>query len=782
MPQSGAIPVELLHHSTPSPAAMNSRSKHASSESWFRDHASATQPDGESAMTLDDFLSALFPFPPAAAETHTGIPLDQYEVLFRIADTNHNGVVSYSEFVGFQHLLERPLAEYELAFKALDSSGRGRIAADEFQALVRAGAANSALNPASSDRRDTNDALALDPTWLQLYVPTDVTTGQLKGDIDFQVFGQMLRELGLQRLQADFHRMDAKRTGAITADAFQQLVQQFAQNKVSDLVVRHVPALCELTDGARMTYPVLAAVYHLVHHTEWVETLLTLTARRHHKGLVTEDAFTRTATELTRSAALSPLETSVLFHLVHVVADTVAQTARAYPLSDFQQLLDPAWRQTFATVTPPSDLPASSETTQTTAPKPPMATPAHSTHAATATTTAAPLLWEVAEQAYAFLQGSIAGAVGATVVYPIDLVKTRMQNQRSAVVGEVLYKNSMDCFRKVVHNEGLIGLYRGLAPQLLGVAPEKAIKLTMNDLVRKLMTDAQTGEITLPGEILAGCAAGGSQVIFTNPLEIVKIRLQVQGEMLKSVDAIPRQSAVSIVRQLGLVGLYKGAGACLLRDIPFSAIYFPVYAHLKRDIFHESPHIKLGIGQLLIAGAVAGMPAAYLTTPADVIKTRLQVTARKGQTTYSGIIDAARKIYAEEGFRAFFKGGVARVFRSSPQFGTTLMVYEVLQRYVPMPGSRHTAAGTTGEASTAAGTGVNVATPIVPSPAPSSTLIGQPLPAIGILAPRPWPETAPVAFLRARNAVKLLHDTRYAFGQTYPLKQPYLAPSSSQPE
>lgn len=53
--------------------------------------------------------------------------------------------------------------------------------------------------------------------------------------------------------------------------------------------------------------------------------------------------------------------------------------------------------------------------------------------------------------------------------------------------------------------------------------------------------------------------------VFTNPLEIVKIRLQVQGELAKSAD-VPRRSAMWIVRNLGLVGLYKGASACLLRD------------------------------------------------------------------------------------------------------------------------------------------------------------------------------------------------------------------------
>ena len=71
-------------------------------------------------------------------------------------------------------------------------------------------------------------------------------------------------------------------------------------------------------------------------------------------------------------------------------------------------------------------------------------------------------------------------AVGATAVYPIDLVKTRMQNQRSGTfVGELMYKNSLDCARKVIRHEGIFGLYRGLAPQLIGVAPEKAIKLTV---------------------------------------------------------------------------------------------------------------------------------------------------------------------------------------------------------------------------------------------------------------------------------------------------------------
>jgi solute carrier family 25 (mitochondrial aspartate/glutamate transporter), member 12/13 len=139
-----------------------------------------------------------------------------------------------------------------------------------------------------------------------------------------------------------------------------------------------------------------------------------------------------------------------------------------------------------------------------------------------------------------------------------------------------------------------------------------------------------------------------------------------------------------IIRNLGVMGLYKGASACLLRDVPFSAIYFPTYAHLKKDMFGESETKKLGVVQLLTAGAIAGMPAAYLTTPCDVIKTRLQVEARKGDATYTGLVDAAKKIYKDEGFKAFFKGGPARILRSSPQFGFTLAAYEVLSKTFPL--------------------------------------------------------------------------------------------------
>lgn len=225
--------------------------------------------------------------------------------------------------------------------------------------------------------------------------------------------------------------------------------------------------------------------------------------------------------------------------------------------------------------------------------------------------------------------------------------------------------------------------------------------------------------------------------IFTNPLEIVKIRLQVQGELAKSSEeVVVKRSAMWIVRNLGVVGLYKGAGACLLRDVPFSMIYFPTYAHMKSDVFGDGVNGKeIGILQLIVSGAVAGIPAAYLTTPADVIKTRLQVEARKGEATYKGIGDCFTKVMKDEGFKALFKGGPARILRSSPQFGCTLAAFEVLKKSFPLPAR------------------------FDPEAASRADIAGSLEPGIGLRE-----TTAPLPYLRARNALKLFKDVDKSMG------------------
>lgn len=152
---------------------------------------------------------------------------------------------------------------------------------------------------------------------------------------------------------------------------------------------------------------------------------------------------------------------------------------------------------------------------------------------------------------------------------------------------------------------------------------------------------------------------------------------------------------------------------------------------MKSDFFGESPTQKLGVLQLLTAGAIAGMPAAYLTTPCDVIKTRLQVEARKGETKYTSLRHCASTVWKEEGLKAFFKGGPARVLRSSPQFGFTLAAYEVLQKLLPMPGTHG-----------------------------DETPSGYVEPGVGLTGAK-----EPLPYLRSRNALKLILDLDQNIGR-----------------
>ncbi|KAI3643962.1 hypothetical protein MP228_010126 [Amoeboaphelidium protococcarum] len=579
-----------------------------------------------------------------------------FDILFSIADNKNAGHLSLSQFVMLYDLLNKPLAEYEVAFRLFDVQRRGKITREEFIAAWNqyAPAGQSAFDPAKSEVID-------------LYFGVKGKSAQKQ--VTFKEFCQLIIELQEDRLLQEFRRYDRDNSGYVEADHFATIIKTMMRHKISAQVESHLPSMGTLyvSGGSRVSWAALAAFQSVMRKMDQIERIVSTAADNQPDRLVSRNEFMEAAQKLFNHSMFTPIELDIIFHFGNIQTNSI----QSITLGAVKGMFDRGTREH------DYQSPAASISQQPSAQQ-------QDQQQQQSREVKSESNWVTAlRQAYNFTLGSVAGAVGATVVYPIDLVKTRMQNQRSAVVGEVLYKNSLDCFKKVIRNEGFVGLYSGLLPQLVGVAPEKAIKLTMNDFCRNQFSDKKTGKIEVWAEVLSGGIAGASQVVFTNPLEIVKIRLQVQGETKSAVGS--RKNALSIVKELGLVGLYKGAGACLLRDIPFSAIYFTAYSHLKKDVFQETSQRKLTMGELLTAGAIAGIPAAYLTTPADVIKTRLQVEAKKGHQTYHGIRDAFSKILREEGVRAFFKGGPARIFRSSPQFGVTLMSYELFQQWLPFP-------------------------------------------------------------------------------------------------
>nr|CAD7407851.1 unnamed protein product [Timema poppensis] len=250
-------------------------------------------------------------------------------------------------------------------------------------------------------------------------------------------------------------------------------------------------------------------------------------------------------------------------------------------------------------------------------------------------------------------------------------------------------------------------VHPGSGVNILLITPEKAIKLTANDFFRHHLAPSSGGKIPLPREMLAGGLAGLCQIIITTPMELLKIQLQdagrvaavgTEGNILTSftkirqfkvlsktfvsgVKVAPKTSATAITLELlrtkGILGLYKGIGATMLRDVSFSVIYFPLFARLNA----LGPRRKDNSGEAvfwcsLLSGCTSGAITALLVNPFDVVKTRLQLLKRaEGEIAYTSIADAFIKIWKNEGVKAFFKGGACRMIVIAPLFGIAQMVY-----------------------------------------------------------------------------------------------------------
>lgn len=591
----------------------------------FQKYASHTKKNGEIFLTSEDFIRKFLGLYPEDNFNSKSV-----DILAGVVDTSKDGLISFPEFTAFEAVLCGPDALYRTAFQLFDIGGTGLITFDEFANVVKQTVLHEKV------------PFDLDGDFVKLYF------GRNKERVVTYVeFSQFLHDFHGERAKQAFKKYDTNGQGFIAALDFHDIMSNVKSHLLTPIVKANLVAAVSSTGGFTVTYPFFIAFNHLLSSMELIKRIFLNATNNDRTAEVTKEEFLRSAQMM---SGITPMEISILFtlaDLIHHSGGTEDRSLGRLSYSDIEAMAPEQYLKAKQFKLAEVKM-VQKESDRS-------------------------VLVEVLESAYRFSLGAVAGAVGATAVYPIDLVKTRIQNQRAGELGELMYRNSADCFKKVIRHEGFTGLYRGLVPQLVGVAPEKAIKLTMNDLVRGKFTD-RNGHIPVWAEVLAGGTGGCCQVMFTNPLEIVKIRLQVAGEIASQ----RRIGAGTVIKELGFLGLYKGASACLMRDIPFSMIYFPVYAHAKKwlatDDGYNAPWT------LLVAGAIGGMPAASLTTPADVIKTRLQVAARAGQTTYRGIPDAFAKILQQEGFGAFWKGAPARVFRSSPQFGVTLLTYELLQR------------------------------------------------------------------------------------------------------
>lgn len=317
-------------------------------------------------------------------------------------------------------------------------------------------------------------------------------------------------------------------------------------------------------------------------------------------------------------------------------------------------------------------------------------------------------------------QQIIASCTGALItslfVTPLDVVKTRLQAQQKAMLSNkcFLYCNglmdhlcpclngkgppwtkcdekfngTMDALVKISRKEGVTSLWSGLSPTLVLAVPATIVYFVSYEQLRLYLKDKynkdvkkNVSNITQPFWVpmLAGGTARIWAAVLVSPLELIRTKMQSQ----KLSYAEITEALKTLIKYTGISGLWMGLGSTLLRDVPFSAIYWFHYETIK-EIFRGTPQ---NFTFNLAAGATAGSIAALLTIPFDVVKTHKQIemgekeiySDKPGRSSSTWAIIG--KIYNQNGIRGLFTGLTPRLVKVAPACAIMIATFEHGKRF-----------------------------------------------------------------------------------------------------
>ncbi|KAK9977628.1 hypothetical protein ABG768_019433 [Culter alburnus] len=240
------------------------------------------------------------------------------------------------------------------------------------------------------------------------------------------------------------------------------------------------------------------------------------------------------------------------------------------------------------------------------------------------------------------------------------------------------FSGTVDAFVKITRNEGLRSLWSGLPPTLVMAVPATVIYFTCYDQLRDFLhygMGYQGDHIPL----IAGGLARLGAVSVISPLELVRTKMQSRRLPYSELMLCFR----SAVAQDGWLSLWRGWGPTVLRDVPFSALYWFNYELVKAQLCerYRAPQTSFTIS--FTAGAVSGAIAAVLTLPFDVVKTRRQI--QLGEMEALGAIsmkkpastwNMMRNIWIDMGYRGLFAGFLPRVIKVAPACAVMISTYE----------------------------------------------------------------------------------------------------------
>lgn len=304
------------------------------------------------------------------------------------------------------------------------------------------------------------------------------------------------------------------------------------------------------------------------------------------------------------------------------------------------------------------------------------------------------------------IAGGIGGTAGVVATCPLDVVQTRLQSTtvkirrtHSSLAGLGLANGSMNVnvasqpfsggimsyMRFIVKSEGLSALYKGLAPNLVGVAPSRAIYFTVYSKTKNFL--GMLGPLSTSSPVvhmLSAMTASFSTSTLTNPIWFVKTRLQLDFRstgVRKKIGCLVKE----VYKRDGIRGFYRGLTASYA-GASETVLYFVAYEQAKETLakFKNSNTDELNSFDHVIGAGVSKFFATASVYPHEVARTRMrqQLYHPDGRDLYTGFFQTLKKVYKDEGRPGLYGGMGAHLLRQVPNTVIMFVTYEAVVKFL----------------------------------------------------------------------------------------------------
>ncbi|XVE70572.1 hypothetical protein DITRI_Ditri10aG0082400 [Diplodiscus trichospermus] len=288
--------------------------------------------------------------------------------------------------------------------------------------------------------------------------------------------------------------------------------------------------------------------------------------------------------------------------------------------------------------------------------------------------------------------GGVAGGLAKTAVAPLERVKILFQTRRAEFHSAGLFGS----FKKIAKTEGIIGFYRGNGASVARIVPYAALHYMTYEQYRRWIINSFPGIGRGPVlDLVAGSFAGGTAVLFTYPLDLVRTKLayQVVGPPKVHVKGLINTEQIysgildcfsKTYKGLGLRGLYRGVAPSLYGIFPYAGLKFYFYEEMKRHVPDEQ---KKNIMVNLVCGSVAGLLGQTFTYPLDVVRRQMQVQRLLASNSpeLKGTMETLIMIAKNQGWKQLFSGLSINYMKVVPSVAIGFTVYDIMKSSLRVP-------------------------------------------------------------------------------------------------